>query len=139
MAPHEKTPDRYKYEILPVHPATIRLLKVFPSARSPITCSLQSFTLSEAPCFHALSYTWGDPLDQRLSSPDNHRVVSKELDKYVITEDGSIIGATENLIDALYALSTRKENDQDQPYWWVDALCINQNDIDEKGVQVAMS
>jgi hypothetical protein len=57
----------------------------------------------------------------------------------VITEDGSIIRATENLLDALEQLSARKADTGDDEYWWIDALCINQNDIEEKGVQVAMS
>ncbi|KAI1814518.1 HET-domain-containing protein [Poronia punctata] len=135
MAVRDKS--RYQYDRLPVETPTIRLLKVFSSDKSPITCSLQSFTLSEAPFFYALSYTWGDPLDQSLSSPSNRKPMSKELDKYVITEDGSTIGATENLIDALHMLSTMK-NSQEEAYWWIDALCINQNDYEEKGTQVAM-
>ncbi|KAI3323721.1 HET-domain-containing protein [Xylariaceae sp. AK1471] len=136
MAAHHEKP--YKYETLPIQPATIRLLKLFPSTESPITCSLKSFKLSDAPRYHALSYTWGDPLDQRLSSPASRRTMSKELDKLVTTDDGLVIGATENLLDALDELSASQVNTGDQPYWWIDAICIDQNNIEEKGVQVAM-
>ncbi len=87
-----------------------------------IRCSLVYTTLSE--CEHeiidhytALSYVWGDASD---------------LKKVLV--DGAERKVTSNLHKAL--LHIREES---RPLrMWADAICINQEDDDEKSVQVAM-
>ncbi|KAI1422380.1 HET-domain-containing protein [Xylaria sp. FL1777] len=125
----------YEYKPLPTEPA-IRLLQIFFSPGRPITCSLETFKISEAPCYQALSYTWSDPLDQRLSSPSNYRVVTNRLIRHVFDENGSVIKVTENLHDALNELGASSV--ESHPYWWIDAICINQENLEEKNTQVAM-
>ncbi|PQE04520.1 Heterokaryon incompatibility 6 OR allele protein [Rutstroemia sp. NJR-2017a BVV2] len=66
--------------------------------------------------YDALSYTWG----------------TKENEK-TIECNGIDFPITENLFNALLAL--RYPGNQDR-YLWVDAICINQSDDDEKGHQV---
>jgi hypothetical protein len=41
---------------------SIRLLKLVPSANNRINCTLQEYSIDDAPPFDALSYTWGYPL-----------------------------------------------------------------------------
>jgi hypothetical protein len=154
---HEKV---YQYKSLPSQ-SSIRLLRILPGTPSKrcedknccpngkccldIKCSLESFELSEAPVYYALSYTWGDPLDHGLSSSDNHRVMTSGLTKHVMHENGSVIKITQSLLDALDQLSTSLGNSSSsiktQPYWWIDAICINQfNDPKiERNSQVSMS
>ncbi|KAH8811230.1 heterokaryon incompatibility protein-domain-containing protein [Xylogone sp. PMI_703] len=83
---------------------------------SIVKCRLQSYRLTESPPFEALSYRWGDHTD---TTP------------IVINEDFSF-GVTKNLKSAL--LHLRKP---DTPRTlWIDAICINQTDVDERSDQV---
>jgi Heterokaryon incompatibility protein (HET) len=110
------------YEYGPLDPRSneIRLLKIERSLRSkaPILCHLQVVSLDDAslPEYAALSYCWGD------GSAD------KPIDC-----DGATIWITEDLLDALRSLRklTRK-------YLWIDQVCINQADLEERGSQVQL-
>ncbi|KAL9582631.1 MAG: hypothetical protein Q9212_003178 [Teloschistes hypoglaucus] len=68
--------------------------------------------------YTALSYTWGDP-----SSPG-----------VILLNDGYEMSITRNLEAALRQFRSRKESIR----LWVDAICINQADDDEKSCQVAI-
>ncbi|KAF1978376.1 heterokaryon incompatibility, partial [Bimuria novae-zelandiae CBS 107.79] len=66
----------------------------------------------------ALSYTWGDPKETRE-----------------IVVNGKSVQVTVNLEAALRALRDKAPVKAGLKLW-IDALCINQDDNDEKGVQV---
>ncbi|MCJ1368622.1 hypothetical protein MMC16_007766 [Acarospora aff. strigata] len=68
--------------------------------------------------FVALSYTWGD------------RVASRP-----VIVNGVVVEVTENLEAALRRLSTMSDYVEGLKLW-VDALCINQNDLAERNLQV---
>jgi Heterokaryon incompatibility protein (HET) len=78
-----------------------------------------------------LSYTWRDPhpvLTQQRGlnwdeSPEN-----------VILCDGPRLAITRNLSDALHQF---RQIGILRPLW-IDAVCINQADLDERGIQVAV-
>jgi len=83
--------------------------------RGTIRCEMRQESLDDHPDFVALSYVWGSA----------HRTRAIEL-------NGAIIEVTEALEEALqyiYAKGVTKG-------LWVDAICINQNDNDEKSWQV---
>lgn len=69
----------------------------------------------------ALSYTWGDA-SQTIS----------------VLVNGQITQVTQNLWDCLYVeLSTTTTEQPAARLWlWIDALCINQSDLDEKSAQI---
>lgn len=74
----------------------------------------------EAPEFiqyDALSYTWGD------STPVNE-----------IEVNGAAVAVKRNLFDALVHLRLPAN----ERYVWIDALCVNQDDNEEKAKQVEM-
>ena len=79
-----------------------------------IRASMHTVPLNVCPAYDALSYCWGS------------RVSAKK-----IAIDGHPHPITENLHEALTVLLSRQVQ-----YLWVDALCINQDDPDEKGAQV---
>lgn len=106
----------YRYE--PLEPNQIRLVHLHAGTpMSPLQCSLTSHTLNDHLVFEALSYTWGDP-----------RNVSD------IHCDNKAIQVTRNLTDAMIHL--RRETEERT--FWIDAICINQGDVNERSVQVQL-
>ena len=97
----------------------IRILAVHPGEfSSPIECSIENANLDaeQKPQYFALSYCWGDPAE-----------------KAAISIGGKLLWITQNLQAALRQLRPW----EDPPvYLWVDAVCINQNDNEERGRQV---
>jgi Heterokaryon incompatibility protein (HET) len=79
-----------------------------------IRCIITQGNLIDPPEYSALSYCWGDPaITERIFVNDEP------------------VQVTVNLHEALDALRSRKFR-----LVWVDALCINQNDLLERGLQV---
>ncbi|KAL5313364.1 hypothetical protein ACEPPN_019097 [Leptodophora sp. 'Broadleaf-Isolate-01'] len=93
----------------------IRLLRIFPAATSILKCEL--FHISqERPCpYIAISYAWGDADDTRTIMLDGHEFV-----------------VTDSLMLALQRLRSRSSS----VIVWADAICINQQDIEERNLQV---
>lgn len=103
----------YVYNEIP--PSHINLLKI--TAVDPrIVCSIESYTLDNAPAFHAISYAWGD----------------ENVEHTAILCDGKELMVTPHLHKGLRCLtiSTRAE------CLWVDAICIDQQNHHEKAQQV---
>lgn len=100
---------------------SIRLVEVKAGGPlEPIRCTLHQVSLlpdEEPPYYCALSYAWGDATD-----------------KVSIALNGQILMVTRNLHDALQQF--RDEARFLGKYLWIDALCINQDDIDERPAQV---
>lgn len=80
-----------------------------------LACRPRVVSLQDNPPFAALSYVWGD---------------SSEL--VAVSIDGQQAHITRNLYDALTWYRSWRP---DLPIW-ADAICINQNDVDEKSDQV---
>ncbi|KAK6845707.1 hypothetical protein PG995_015817 [Apiospora arundinis] len=99
-------------------PTNIRVVLIKPAleANSPIQCYLHQVRLDSLPDFEALSYVWGDPTAREE-----------------ILLEGERISVTQNLYFALKGLRHR---DSDR-IMWIDAICINQSDLEERQAQVA--
>ncbi|KAF2865420.1 heterokaryon incompatibility protein-domain-containing protein, partial [Massariosphaeria phaeospora] len=108
------TLDEPLYE--PLQGAQIRVVTLESAPNAPdIRCKLHIVELSETLEFHALSYVWGAP---------------KEKKKIYV--DSRAFEATANLFSFL----DMAERGIHRMYWWIDAICINQADTDEKNTQV---
>ena len=109
----------YQYTPLQTSSPEIRLLTLLPgSLGTDIHCRLhtQNLRRNPPPCYEALSYAWG--------SVENQVVI------YV--GDGTLL-VTRSLADALYHLRY-----PDRPRTlWIDAICVNQGDLNERSQQVA--
>ena len=117
----------YSSSSLPL-PSSIRLLRIHPGEGS-LSCSIATADLSEV--YDALSYTWGDPcLGQRAESQSCWETSSV----YCILVDGHCLSITRNLYDVLCRLRKLKIYGP----LWIDSICINQQDVDERGAQVAI-
>lgn len=99
---------------------TIRLLSILPQSASrseDISCELRNVSLDDNPTFEALSYVWESP------EPTFKIALGKQRRS-----------VTSNLHDAL----TRIRQEEAPRTVWIDALCINQDDLDERSQQVAL-
>jgi hypothetical protein len=107
------------YETLNEERREIRLLVLEPprdtDTEPAVEYSMKVFSLNENPQYVALSYVWGSS---------------------AVTEDivvnGSSFPVTNNLASALWQLGGVSE------LLWVDAICINQRDVEERSAQVRM-
>uniref|UniRef100_A0A8H7NC92 Heterokaryon incompatibility domain-containing protein n=1 Tax=Bionectria ochroleuca TaxID=29856 RepID=A0A8H7NC92_BIOOC len=92
-----------------------------------------------------MSYTWGDP----LTVFDTESQVSCRKDwaapAFEILCDGKPVSVSTNLYTMLLALRRISSNPETAvndirftQRFWIDALCINQSDIDEKSQQIMM-
>jgi hypothetical protein len=99
----------------------IRLITILPlslsSDNSGIECIMSVKDLDTQPKYTALSYTWGSPKRPKA-----------------ITINGKSLLVTESVEIALRRLRRERES----VVLWVDQICINQDDDEEKGVQVSM-
>jgi hypothetical protein len=155
----------YHYE--PLRNDEIRLVRLQHSSRpDDIKCDIQHFQLRNCPSYIALSYTWGDPFGHARSvTIDNLDLPPAWLysssHQETITLNGLLMKIQRNLylffqyarpdIDAPGSLEPhssdlieserrlRYEDPQSDTlgYFWVDAICINQNDIAERSAQVS--
>lgn len=101
------------------HSAYIRLLQIESASHpdSDINCVTKTVPLQSGQHYHALSYVWGTSLD---TCP--------------ISMDGKVVNVRTNLFHALKQL-----RHTDGPrLLWVDALCINQQDEEEKSGQIKL-
>ena len=94
---------------------------------SGLSLHLQAYRLDEAPTYVALSYTWG-----RASNREGRSNSST----YSIVLDGESVEVQQNLHDAFRYLSHLVR--EKHCWFWVDAVCINQRDFDERSGQATM-
>ncbi|PSR82879.1 heterokaryon incompatibility protein-domain-containing protein [Coniella lustricola] len=97
-------------------PRRTRVMKILPgSSSSMIRIDLSEMSVDNPPYYEALSYTWGGQL------PD----CTIECNK-------TRLKVTRNAEDAMRRLRSRHRS----RYLWVDSVCIDQNSVEEKNVQV---
>jgi hypothetical protein len=118
----------------PFRPASLengefRLLTLHPGQkRSRICIDLRHASIEDPPMYEALSYTWGDPKGPWSEIPDSWRVKYS----YNIEINGQKMKIGFNLKSALRRIRDRTEFKR----LWVDAICINQNNQNERSEQV---
>ncbi|KUI67930.1 Heterokaryon incompatibility protein 6, OR allele [Cytospora mali] len=121
-------------------PKDFRLLEVRRTYEGGvIKCDLRVENLeNNYPKYRALSYTWGPATRHELDrlpggASDN------EQRKHGILCNQQLLLVTKNLYDFLQQLSQASplENEAIR-YFWIDSICINQEDPDERASQVNM-
>ncbi|KAI0471591.1 heterokaryon incompatibility protein-domain-containing protein [Xylariaceae sp. FL0804] len=112
--------QNYSYTVLE-RDDDIRLLRLLPgTGKSPIACELvavshETQASADPVLYEALSYTWGPNIPHTIRCADASLTISENL---------------------WLALQTLRHRDTPRVLW-VDAVCINQQDNEEKGKQVA--
>lgn len=112
------TVESFQYHPLDPSKNEIRLLRISPALNSdgPIRCHLFHTSLDTAPPYQALSYAWGD----------------KSTSHGILINQGSV-NVTLNLKNALLRL--RPKAGEEELIIWVDAICIDQQNIPERNLQ----
>lgn len=131
----QKRPDKPLYAPLHEESREIRVLQVSrlspvnntPGLTTPNDNSNQAFkanllhvSLHDDPPYIAISYAWGDSSPVGRFRSDQEGAANFEYNRAVF-----------DILNALLPEASTL-------YLWIDALCINQNDDSEKGIQVAL-
>lgn len=123
--PDAEYPDCYRE---PLSAYTIRLLRLLPGQdeHGPIHCSLFHYSLPESTgsptdSYEALSYVWG--------GSSKHRSI---FIRQPTSSNDHELPVTDNLYDALLQLRAQCSD----RLIWIDAVCINQEDVREKEQQI---
>jgi hypothetical protein len=115
----ESSTNTFRYSPLDSSKGEIRLITLLPSTEpsASIRCEIFPTSLEEEPAFEALSYVWGD------TTPSSQIFVNE--DEFNVTM--SLETALRHIRDHNAAITL-----------WIDAICINQQDNDERGKQVSL-
>lgn len=118
LFPPESDPDDaplHPYYSQPLDSARkqIRLLSILREDRR-LRLEACTFDLATAPAYTALSYTWGSP------KPEYHLSIK-----------GTYLAVRENLHRFFLSYA-------DQGYVWIDQICINQSDVEERSSQALL-
>ncbi|KAF2008771.1 HET-domain-containing protein [Aaosphaeria arxii CBS 175.79] len=106
--------EMYKHQPLDTSKHQIRLLRIDTSSGKPMHYRLEIFDYESVPRYAALSYTWGN-----------------DASKNAIFIDGKPFQILPNLFAFL-------EHYQSSAYIWIDQICINQSNHQERNHQVSL-
>ncbi len=136
---NDEASSQYRYSPLSER-GNIRLLRLMPhkDKKARIQCQLFEYPLQELGegihLYEALSYVWGPEVDQQSENnqmpKDSQQTKSSQQSVYI---DNYKLSVKENLHAALSSLRGRGM----ERIIWIDAICINQKDANEKGHQVS--
>jgi Heterokaryon incompatibility protein (HET) len=114
-----------KYSYSPIEASEIRLLKFLGIDKDGISGTLQKFSIAKyPPPYTALSYVWSS--DGTSSSKSRRMLI-----------DGGQLHVLDSLQPFFEVLQT-KETLVDDSWWWIDSICVNQEDDLEKNSQVEL-
>jgi hypothetical protein len=108
-------------------PLRIRLLSFNPPTDpGPTSVQLHDVDLDSTSCpaYWGLSYTWGNPLP-------SHSLAASSSTQYEILVNGQPFSVGQNLYEFLTRFRGKR-------HYWIDAICINQEDISERNAQVGI-
>jgi hypothetical protein len=116
----------------PINSTSIRLIQVLDPILNngtevrKVMLLLEEHQFDALPKYSALSYTWGPPEvgDQEYTNAD----------KAIVQINGADFEVFPNLLDVLIHLADTSTAE----YYWIDAICINQNDYNERNFQVGI-
>ncbi|KAM0252147.1 hypothetical protein ACHAQJ_007844 [Trichoderma viride] len=116
-----KTDNTLPYRGRELNKDSLRLVEIQPAAHEsdPVVCTLTEVNFGSRPKFEALSYMWG-----------------AEKANDAITLNGLPFEVGRNLLDALLFLRSRVVSEKPYRPFWIDAICINQGDVEERNRQL---
>jgi hypothetical protein len=125
--------NKYTYDQLNSK-ASFRLLHLHPGAYEDerIKCTLHPTNFGEPGEYEALSYTWGDPTDVRVIHCSSGSASESASPAFNGDREGQM-----HITTSLYTALRRFRDPETTRVLWADAICINQQDVEERNDQVA--
>jgi hypothetical protein len=112
--------EAFQHKPLPEPHTHFRLLKIIQGGFDEhVICELSIWPINNAPPYIAISYVWGDPASVSTITVNSRPVTVRTNCEYVLQQQASA-------------------SDTSQYYFWVDAVCIDQQSSTEKSHQVAL-
>ncbi|KAF5560651.1 heterokaryon incompatibility 6 OR allele [Fusarium phyllophilum] len=108
--PYDKLPNTQSFRLLEIENG---------DSHCTISCILRLHSLETAPLYQALSYVWGPP------ATTNGKSIQCNGHDFFVT-------------DNLYGVLHRLREIRDCCLIWIDQICINQNDLQERSQQVSI-
>lgn len=139
MATPQSTP-LFTYEPLPDASTHIRLLQVLDVCEDSkeeiqVQVQLTVWSRADAPPYHAISYTWGDEDGDASVVLINGQLMHVRRNcEYVLRQAKWYDDGDGPLLRCYRRMMGRRKK---RGYFWCDALCIDQANIEEKSFQVA--
>ncbi|KAH8885438.1 hypothetical protein GQ53DRAFT_845458 [Thozetella sp. PMI_491] len=135
--------DNYPYPYRALDELSIRLIRVLNTepGSDEIQCELvhRSIDTSPPPEYIAVSYTWGDPADNRKIDVDGFTVSVPAALWEILSQIPSWVAA-EPMLAARFPNANREQLKVfpvEYPWLlWADAVCINQQDAEEKSREI---
>ncbi|KAH8894614.1 hypothetical protein GQ53DRAFT_858079, partial [Thozetella sp. PMI_491] len=127
-------PTPFRYAPLNDASSQIRVIKVLDVLHSRdgeaigLEISMSTVLLAETESYIAVSYCWGNPAPMRQIICNGQSLLVPE----------NTFGTLLTIFHALKRGKTALYAQGEIPWLWIDALCINQHDIQEKNVQVPL-
>jgi len=125
-------PKTYQYQSL--QPAEIRLVKILPETMSKLRCEITHTSLQSLPEYTAISVSHCHSLATSTNIELAKYAWGDGIDTTSLIVEGAAIPVAVSLYDALRAVRRKKED----IFVWVDALCIDQQNRDERATQVRL-
>jgi hypothetical protein len=134
------------YVYQPLEEQQIRILEIFPgSENDPIFCSLRPSDFGSGARYEAVSYSWGTGYSDRAILIDGCSIqvtanleaalkaFRREIPSSPNEDNDDVNGITKQLEKVATDDSTSRKR-----LLWIDALCINQQDNDERNHQIQL-
>jgi hypothetical protein len=130
----------YEYDKLPSG-SHLRLLELLPGDGGRLECDIATYPLDgpDTPPYRALSYCWQNPKFDDLVIGGNRIPHDDALRSQYLACHPLWCGERRLLISTSLRDALRRLRSESEPTMlWVDALCINQDDLDERASQVLL-
>ncbi|KAH6629590.1 heterokaryon incompatibility protein-domain-containing protein [Boeremia exigua] len=124
------------YTKLPSYTPSTRLLRVQPAIdpSDGIECELLVYDIRHAPSYRALSYAW----KEHRGVVQVDRDVAQQREGRLEIIDGPLSRISLTVSPSLTLAIRRLRSRHTPQFFWIDAVCINQQDDEERSMQVAL-
>lgn len=130
---HSEEPRSTLYNALDPARTQIRVLQIHAAddIMAAARCSMKTISLDEGIQYNALSYEWGDPQGEEVRSWEGQTAIINDMEVKITTN----LHAALIYVRRHMSVTTMVAPDS---CFWIDVVCVNQEDLSERGQQVSL-